>query len=183
MSSIFPANTNVNYRVSALNGVGYSTPSSSLTVLTDNVPAKPAAPTITGEITPVSITISWTYLTGSDDDTGRDAITYYKCEWLRQGSSTWVELTNGNTMTNTITTTNFQDNKYYTIRVSAKNGVGLGPYSDTIQILTDNVPQRMNDPEEDVGTDANNIYVKWAPIVDDVDTGRDPVTYYKLQWD
>jgi len=41
----------------------------------------------------------------------------------------------------------------------------------------------MNDPVEDPTTNANLITVTWTGISDIIDTGRDPVIYYKLEWD
>lgn len=41
----------------------------------------------------------------------------------------------------------------------------------------------MNDPVEDPATNKNTVVTTWTGITDDVDTGRDPVTYYKLYWD
>lgn len=41
----------------------------------------------------------------------------------------------------------------------------------------------MNDPVEDSSTNANYIQVKWDAITDAVDTGRDDIIYYKLEWD
>jgi hypothetical protein len=69
------------------------------------------------------------------------------------------------------------------VKVAAENSVGLGPYSDPIQILTDNVPTRMNAPVEDPATNKDTVVTTWTGITLDVDTGRDPVIYYKLYWD
>ena len=41
----------------------------------------------------------------------------------------------------------------------------------------------MNTPVEDTTTNATQVVVKWTSITDDVDTGRDAVIYYKLEWD
>jgi hypothetical protein len=41
----------------------------------------------------------------------------------------------------------------------------------------------MNTPVEDPATNATQIVVTWVSITDDSDTGRDPVLYYKLEWD
>ena len=51
-----------------------------------------------------------------------------------------------------------------------------------MEILTDDVPVRMNTPTEDSSTNADLIKVNWQPITDPDDTGRDPVIYYKLEW-
>lgn len=67
--------------------------------------------------------------------------------------------------------------------MAAENGVGIGPYSPPLTVLTDNVPTRMNTPVEDPATNATYIKVKWDAITDDIDTGRDAVIYYQLEWD
>jgi hypothetical protein len=41
----------------------------------------------------------------------------------------------------------------------------------------------MNTPTEDPITNATYIRVNWDPISDPIDTGRDDVIYYKLEWD
>lgn len=69
----FPANTdrsayNVRYRVTAENGVGYGIPSDDLLVTTDTYPKKMNQVTITGDITPYELTISWTRLVNGDAD-------------------------------------------------------------------------------------------------------------------
>ena len=61
--------------------------------------------------------------------------------------------------------------------------MGIGIYSSPIIVITDNVPTRMNTPVEDPATNATQIVVTWVSITDDSDTGRDPVLYYKLEWD
>lgn len=40
----------------------------------------------------------------------------------------------------------------------------------------------MNTPVEDPTTNANLVKVTWTSITDSVDTGRDDVIYYKLEW-
>jgi hypothetical protein len=66
--------------------------------------------------------------------------------------------------------------------VAAINGVGLGAFSTSLTILTDNVPVRMNTPVEDPSTNASMISISWTGITLDADTGRDPIIYYRLEW-
>ena len=188
----FPANTDrtdyqVKYRIVASNGVGYGIESDDTQVLTSTFPAKMATVNIDGDITPLSIKIDWIRLTTSEADTGRDPITNYQLEWLpitTPATTTWTVLTTAPETDSSLTVTSgFTINTKYQIRVTAINGVGLGQYSDVLEILTDNVPTRMNDPAEDPSTNANFIKVTWTGITDDADTGRDAITYYKLEWD
>ena len=146
-----------------------------------------ASVTIDGDITPLSIKIDWTRLTTSDADTGRDPITNYRLEWLpitTPATTTWTLLKLAPETDSSFTVNSgFTINTKYQIRVAAVNGVGVGQYSDVVEILTDNTPTRMNDPVEDPTTNANLIKVTWTGIIDDIDTGRDAVIYYKLEWD
>jgi hypothetical protein len=122
-------------------------------------------------------------LTTSDADTGRDPVVNYKLRWQKVGTSNWVTLA---TVTPDISsfavTSGFLINTQYNIQVGAINGVGLGTYSTSLTILTDNVPVRMNTPVEDPITNATYISISWTGITLDADTGRDPIIYYKLEW-
>lgn len=40
----------------------------------------------------------------------------------------------------------------------------------------------MNTPSEDPATNANFVKLVWDPITDPVDTGRDDIIYYKVEW-
>jgi len=40
----------------------------------------------------------------------------------------------------------------------------------------------MNDVVEDPLTNANKIVITWTGITDAVETGRDNIIYYKLEW-
>jgi hypothetical protein len=67
--------------------------------------------------------------------------------------------------------------------VTAINDVGYGAASIPLTILTDNVPTYMYTPVEDPTTNATQINVTWQSLLLDADTGRDPIIYYKLEWD
>jgi hypothetical protein len=74
-------------------------------------------------------------------------------------------------------------NSYYDVIVTAINDVGYGAASIPLTILTDNVPTYMYTPVEDPTTNATQINVTWQSLLLDADTGRDPIIYYKLEWD
>lgn len=80
-------------------------------------------------------------------------------------------------------TSGFLINTKYRVKIAAQNGVGLGLYSSTVEVLTDNVPTFMNAPTEDPSTNANFIRVNWDSITTSDDNGRDAAIYYKLEWD
>ena len=63
--------------------------------------------------------------------------------------------------------------------------MGLGAYSDVLEVLTDGSPIFMNIPAVDyLGDDIKpySIRVTWKPLLDYELTGRDKVTYYQLEW-
>ena len=170
-----------------MNGVGYGVTSTELSVLTRTYPVKMAAVTISDPL-PNLITISYTHLSTSDSDTGRDPIINYKVVWnliANPLNEVWVTLSTSPNMASSIsiTKTSWAINTSYRVKVTAQNGVGLGIYSDTVTVLTDNVPVRMNTPTENTATNMSYIKVDWAAITDPVDTGRDPITDYHLWWD
>lgn len=85
-----------------------------------------------------------------------------------------------------VSNTSFVDNTWYRVRIAAQNGVGLGDYSDEMLIQTDDVPNRLGRmlvPTEDPSTNANLIKINWIDLTDILDTGRDPVSYYRIYWD
>ena len=82
--------------------------------------------------------------------------------------------------------TSFSINTWYRVRIAASNEVGQGEYSDEITVLTDDVPnrlQRMQAPTENSATNATEITIDWIEQIDVLDTGRDPVSYYRIFWD
>ena len=51
---------------------------------------------------------------------------------------------------------------------------------------TDDVPNRlgrMPAPTEDPATNATLIKINWILLTDELDTGRDPISYYRIYWD
>ena len=79
----------------------------------------------------------------------------------------------------------FPNNTVIKYRLVAKNGVGFGVYSTpNTDVLCDRSPTFMNKP---VNIEANIqpywIYLNWTHLVALTETGRDPPTYYHVQWD
>lgn len=187
----FPANHDqsnyyVSYRVTAINSVGEGQASTNLDVLTETFPKQMAKVTI-DDPEPQLIKISWIKLSTDDADTGRDPVIHYKVLWNKIQdplTETWVEISTYPNLDSTLSVTSgFLIHTFYRVKVAAQNGVGIAIYSDTETVLTDNVPVRMNTPTEDVSTNATYIMVNWEPITLAVDTGRDDIIYYKLEWD
>ena len=99
-------------------------------------------------------------------------------------TETWVELSTYPNLASTLdVTSGFLIHTKYRVKIAAQNDVGVAIYSDTEEVLTDNVPVRMNTPTEDSSTNATYIKVNWEPIILAEDTGRDDVIHYKLEWD
>lgn len=69
-------------------------------------------------------------------------------------------------------------------RLRAQNGVGLGAFSATTVVVADSVPTFMNPPNPVPLADVvpKSMKLTWDSITTDAQTGRDPVTYYELQW-
>lgn len=69
-------------------------------------------------------------------------------------------------------------------RTYAKNGVGYGAYSAILTVTTDSVPLFMNIPIiKPANINPTWIYVSWAGIIGDTQTGGDSASFYGLQWD
>jgi hypothetical protein len=126
-------------------------------------------------------------LQDTPEDTGRDPLLHYKLLWNKVTdplNEDWVELTTYPFLGDSVNVkTGFDLDSTYRVKVAAQNGVGVAIYSDPETVLTDNVPVRMNTLTEDTSTNATYIKVNWVEILDEVDTGRDPVIHYKLEWD
>jgi hypothetical protein len=72
-------------------------------------------------------------------------------------------------------------------RLRARNGVGIGLFSEILDVEADKVPQFMNIPKVDYLANHINptwIFVTWEPLIDTEwnKTGGDPGIYYELQW-
>ena len=87
-----------------------------------------------------------------------------------------------------VVNTPFASGSLQKYRVRGMNGVGLGLFSEALDVNADKVPQYMNKPQ--VNFDGNHInptwiYLTWQPLIDTEigNTGGDPAIYYELQWD
>lgn len=188
--SIFPSNSNQQYRVTPKNQVGWGTTSSTITVQADTEPQSVTSLSAT-QVDPYLITITWTNLT-TNTETGRDPITFYSVEW-DQGLGTanaanWVAVNAESAgIQNPFPhprATLFPPGQNVNYRVRAKNGVGFGPYSAVLPVLTDTIPVAMTPPSA-LAADINPYWIKlsWSPLAFGTDTGRDTIIFYDLQWD
>ena len=122
------AGTTRHYRVSAINGTGTGTPSnvdSATTGTATTVPGAPTSLTATASGT-TTINLSWT----APASTGGSAITGYKIEISSDGGSSFTDQV-ANNATTTYTHTGLAAGTTRHYRVSAINGTGTGPISNT----------------------------------------------------
>ncbi len=139
--------TTYSYRVSAINSVGVSLPSSesSATPTTTSAPTSsqttlPSSPTLSATlISPTQINLSWT-----DSNTGASAVTSYKIEY-KIGSDQYRTLTNKATTT-TYSHTGLLANTY-SYRVSAINSAGTSSPSNEVSIKTSEQTSTQPEPE------------------------------------
>lgn len=75
----------------------------------------------------------------------------------------------------------FEPNTNVKFRVRARNLIGFGTYSPPLSVLTDGPPTRMNTPTATVIM-PKQVNLKWIAISSLADTGRDPVSYYRLDY-
>src|SRR5437867_3545495 len=125
--------TTYTYRVSAINSVGTSSPSSTTSATTLAVAPSPPTGLAATTVSSSQINLSWT----APADNGGSAITGYKIERSTDGGSTWSTL-----VANTgISGTTYSDiglthGTTYTYRVSTMNSIGTGSPSSTASATT-----------------------------------------------
>lgn len=89
----------------------------------------------------------------------------------------------GSIITNFIQTTSspFTQNFAFKYRVAASNAVGMGAYSTELSVTTDDVPVAVKNFAL-VSVAPKTIKVSWDEQTLETETGRDTVTYYKLEY-
>jgi hypothetical protein len=166
-----------------MNGVGYGSCSDDLFVTADSVPTFAYQLTNTS-VSPTTMTFTWEGIS-TFEHTGGDPAIYYEME-CDQGTNEWIIITSeaaqgiGLSLTYT-PAQKFLDNQVIRNRLRAKNGVGLGAYSDVLEVLSDGNPVFMNLPAIDYsgnGIKPGYIRATWNDLLDYEVTGRDLVTYY-----
>lgn len=142
-------------------------------------------------VNPKWIFVEWSGLAFDDWSlTGGDDIIYYELEWDKgTAGADWTVVT---TQTpdlkysfNVTSETVLPSGSVQRFRARAMNGVGIGLYSDILEVVADQVPQFMNVPQ--VNYRANDINPKsirltWDPLdsTDWTKTGGDEVIYYEV---
>lgn len=163
------------YRVCAKNLVGMGACSTEVTVRTDAVPLQMSAPANV-TVTYNMIEITWGVVT-DDAASGRSPVTKYQIQWDNYlysdpsfTEASWVNVGQVNQNTG-VANLNFQHtvnphfdgNKDVRYRISAINNVGMGPFSTTLLLKTDDIPQQMTPPSiADGDITYNSIKVTWT---------------------
>jgi len=130
------------FRVSSVNSIGASEPSSLLTVTT--LSTIPGAPTdfVTSSITSTSASLAWSAPT----DTGGVALSDYKVEVSRDGSPTWNEITHAASTSRVMGLTGLAPGTKYFVRISAKNSMGYSTFLEgevTTELALPSAPQNI----------------------------------------
>ena len=129
-----------NFRVSAVNGVGTGSPSS--TVTATPALAAPSAPQSLSASTGTSGAVGLSWSAPLTD--GGASITDYIVEYKLAADGSWSTFADGTSASTTATVTGLTNNSSYNFRVSAVNSVGTGTASSTVTAtpiyaaLTDN---------------------------------------------
>ena len=172
------SNTQYNFRVAAVNGIGQGAYSANVTATTD-ASTVPDAPTISPNptVTLDSVSISW-----NKPDNGGSPITGYSVQYVASGGSSWSTHQDGNDVDNTALSTTIPSltpNTEYTFRVAAVNAVNQGAYSANVTATTDapTVPDApIISPNPTVTLDS--VTISWNKP----DNGGSPITGYSVQY-
>ena len=95
-------------------------------------------------VNPKDITLSWIALDNSTqfDKQGYDIITYYTVEG-DSGTGTFTALNPTGSIITTFVhskSTPFTNNTVFKYRVAASNGMGMGEFSEVLEVITDDFP-------------------------------------------
>jgi len=129
------ASTSYTYRVSAINGIGTSSPSNTSSATTGTVATAPQPPTglAANTVSSSQINLSWT----APSNNGGSAVTGYEIERSQDNGSTWAVVTSNTGSTGTTySDTGLVASTTYTYRVSAINSVGTSSPSNTASATT-----------------------------------------------
>ena len=128
------SSTLYSYRVSAINSVGTSPVSNTISATTGTIATAPLPPTglTASAVSSSQINLSWTA-----GNNGGSTITGYKIERSTDGGSTWSTISaNTGSAATTYSNTRLAPDTTYTYRVSAINAIGTSAPSDTATATT-----------------------------------------------
>ncbi len=154
--------TQYSFRVSAVNAVGVSAPSTSV-LSTPFVHTTPTAPrSLTGHIGRHSVTLSWL----EPSSTGGSVVTDYIIESTVDAGLTWSTLNDGVSTALTYHIAGLTANISYAFRVTAVNSIGRSPTSNTVVLIP--APLDPPAPVENLKSFPRVLgaYVSWAAPLD-----------------
>src|SRR5205085_6791954 len=169
--------TTYTYRISAINSIGTSSPSSTASATTSSTAPQPPTGLTTTTFSSSQINLSWT----APSNNGGSAITGYKIERSADGGTTWsaIVANTGSTGT-TYSNTGLATNTTYTYRVSAINSVGTSSPSNTASATTSATATAPQPPTglTATATSSSQINLSWtAPS----NNGGSSITGYKIE--
>ena len=167
------------YRVSAINGIGTSSPSNISSATTSQAPTAPQPPTnlSANTISSSTINLSWT----APSDNGGSAITGYMIERSTDAGSTWSTIVSNTGSTGTTySNTGLSPRTAYTYRVSTINGIGTSMPSNIASATTST---QMFPPQPPTNLSAtaissSQINLSWSAPGNN---GGSPIVGYKIE--
>ena len=174
------SSTLYSYRVSAINSVGTSPVSNTISATTGTIATAPLPPTglTASAVSSSQINLSWTA-----GNNGGSTITGYKIERSTDGGSTWSTISaNTGSTTTTYSNTGLASSTSYTYRVSEINTIGTSSPSSTATATTSSgtvatIPQAPTGLAASV-VSSSQINLSWtAPA----NNGGSAITGYKIE--
>ena len=134
-------------------------------------------------IEPTGVTITWSLL-NTDALSNNCSSTGYVLEWAPNSENPWTALTDDTYNFASFVWTGFSPGTIYKFRIRAKNSFGLSAaFSPITTITTDTFPAKMNTPQANSALiNPTNAFFTWTNLTTALQTGRDPITHYSLEW-
>jgi hypothetical protein len=131
------------------------------------------------------IKVSWLSIT-SREDTGADDIISYELSYKLSTASTFRvlvdDLVNDFSQTSqTSSTSGWTWGATYTYRARARNSLGYGAYSTTLNVLMPAVPSVMTSLQC-TSKSVSSIDFTWSELVTDSETGRATILSYEIRF-
>src|SRR5205085_244737 len=155
--------TTYTYRISAINSIGTSSPSSTASATTSSTVSQPPTGLTATTFSSSQINLSWT----APSNNGGSAITGYEIERSTDGGTNWSTIQpNTGSASTTFSNTGLNPSTTYTYRVSAINSVGTSSPSNTSSATTlaSTTPTSVSITVNTVDLSGNPFTGMWAVI-------------------
>src|SRR2546422_394115 len=167
--------TTYTYRVSAINSIGTSSPSTTVSATTPIATPTPPTGLAASASSSSQISLGWT----APADNGGSAITGYKIDRSTDGGSTWSTIvSNSGSTATTYSDTGLTPATTYAYRVSAINAIGTSSPSNTIPATTPIATPSPPTGLTPTAVSSSQINLGWTPPSDN---GGSPITGYKIE--